>query len=240
MKPFRIILFLLAAAFLALLVSAITGVATALAFCTMLLLLLLAFGQVPAGALSAITDLGDILWGDGDDNMGGLRTEALYCLHSDVETHSEPASRASATTLSQLVTVTADHGFKAGKGWKRCYTTEDKAMVESTIQGEKDGKSFLNKIQLHFPGATAEIMGFIRFIVNAGMYAIGVDAEGRKRMVGTQHWPAKIDAGTITTTETAAGLKGVTFSLVCSSPYPAPIVTAASLVLEEDLSASGS
>jgi hypothetical protein len=185
----------------------------------------------------SMTILADILWDDGADNMGGLRTEAYYCFHSEVETHAAPTARSAATTLQQLSICATDHTFHTGKGWKKIYTTEDTGMVESAVQGEKDGKSFMNKIKLHFPGSGARIQGLIRYGVNAGWYAIGADAEGLKRLVGTQYWPAKLDTATLTTTETAAGRKGVTFELVCSSPYPAPIV-AAELQIESDASES--
>lgn len=186
--------------------------------------------MVEPGSFMLLTD---ILWEDGSDNMGGLRTEAFYCFHSEVQNHAAPNAPGTATALSQLVTCT-DHTFKQGKGWKKIYTTEDTGMVESTLQGEKDGKSFINKIKLHFPGAGLDIMGLIRYGINAGWYAIGVDAEGRRRLVGSQYWPAKLDTSTITTTETAAGLKGVTFELVASCPYPAPVLTGPLQLQPED------
>lgn len=178
----------------------------------------------------AIT-LVNLQWGDGDDNMGGLRTKAYYCLHTEIETFSAPMSRTDATTLADLVTQ-ADHTFVTGKGWKEIYTTEDTGMVDSTMQGEIDGKSWINKIKVHFPGGRAQIMGFLRWIQNAGTHWVGVDAEGYKRLVGSEHWPAKLLASTITTTETAAGRKGATIEAQCSSPFPAPIITA-SLDLED-------
>lgn len=194
---------------------------------------------LPGGSLMTVANLGNVLYDGGADNMGGLRTQAYYCLHSEVLTHSTPPSREDATTLEELVTLSADHTFKSGKGWKKLYNTEDTGMVESTIQGEKDGKSFLNKIKLFYPKAGATAMGFIRFIVNAGLYAVGVDAEGVKRMVGSKHYPAKLDTGSISTTETAAGRKGITFDLICSAPHPALIMDAA-LVIESDDVGSGS
>jgi hypothetical protein len=183
--------------------------------------------QLPVNCLGVVSSIGDVAWGDGDDNMGGIRTQAYFCLHSDVRSdgHQAPATRAAATSLSMLSTISLDLGFKTGKGWKKCYTTEDKAFVESVMQGERDGKSWLTKIQLHFPGNGARIVGLMRLIQNAGCYVLGYDAEGKGRLVGSEHYPAKMDASTITTTETAAGLKGVTFSLMASSPYPAPICT---------------
>lgn len=194
---------------------------------------------VPTGALAVMTNFTNILYDQGGDNMGGLRTIAYWCYHNEVQVHSEPASRDAATTYEELVTISSDHTFFSGKGWKKFYVTEDTGMVESTFQGEKDGKSFINKMKLFHPKAGAKAMGFIRFGINHGFYGIGVDAEGLKRMVGTKHYPAKMDTGSITTTETAAGRKGITFDIVHSSPYPAPIVSAA-LSIEADDVDSGS
>lgn len=190
----------------------------------------------PNGAMAL--NLGNILWGDGDDNMGGIRTMAYYCLHSEIQRggHAAPVARVSATTLEELGTIAADHTFKSGKGWKRLYNTEDSGMVESTMQGEKDGKSWINKAKFFHPGNKSKVLGWMRWIQNAGTYWIGVDAEGSQRMVGSEHYPAKLDTSTITTTETAAGRKGCTFEVTCSSPFPAPIVTATIDIEDDDSS----
>jgi hypothetical protein len=176
----------------------------------------------------AITNIPNVLWGDGDDNMGGLRTICYWALHSDFTTSGHPtpdaATRDDATNIADLVTITTAPTFKSGKGWKKLYVTEDKAMLESAQQGERDGKSFSNKVKLFHPGNSAQVMGLISYINNAGCYFLPTDAEGQKRLIGSEHYPAKINTLTITTAETAAGLKGVTFEAQCSSPRPAPVV----------------
>lgn len=190
--------------------------------------------QLPAHALHL--NLPNILWGDGDDNMGGIRTIAYYCLHSEVARggHAAPIARASATTLADLATLATDHTFKAGKGWKRFYCTEDAGMIDNGMQGEKDGRSWLNKIKLTHPGAKAEAIGFLRWIQNAGTYWIVQDAEGQNRMLGSEFYPAKVDTASITTTETAAGRKAITFEVACSSPYPSPIFTGNPAIEDDD------
>jgi hypothetical protein len=214
--------------------SAVTGLHPLLAVGAMAV-----FGQgaMPPNALAAVTSIGDILWGDGDDNMGGIRTIAHIALHSDVASggHRAPATRAAATNLEELATINTDLGFKEGKGWKQVYCTEDKGLVESAIQGERDGKSWLTRTQLFHPGNKARIVGFMRLVQNAGLYAHVWDAEGLGRLIGSEFYPAKVNTATITTTETAAGLKGVTFEVYCNSPYPAPICT-----FEPALEGSGS
>lgn len=177
----------------------------------------------PMGALQL--NLGNMLWGDGDDNMGGIRTIAYYCLHSEVARggHAAPVAREDATTLAQLGSIAADHTFKSGKGWKRFYTTEDAGMVDSTMQGEKDGRSWVNKIKLTHPGTKEDVIGFMRFVQNAGTYWIAQDAEGRLRMVGSEFYPAKVETANLSTGETAAARKATVFEVTCSSPFPAPV-----------------
>lgn len=159
------------------------------------------------------------------DNMGGLQVTAYYALVSEFDTDgiNTPLGFTDATGLSNLSTISAEHTFLAGKGWKRCYVTEDTAGVECTQQGELDGKSWLNKFTGFHPGNSAQIMGLVRYLNNAGAIFIGVDAEGLQRQVGSKQWPGHLVDGSVTTTTTAAGRKGCTFSIQCSSPYPAPI-----------------
>ncbi len=175
----------------------------------------------------AITNIPDVLWGDGSDNMGGIQTELAWARVTDFTTTGipTPSTLSAATSLSQLASFSTAPTFKSGKGWKRFYCTEDAGMVEVTQQGELDGKSFLNKIKLTHPGGTAELLGFARLTNNAGMVWTAKDAEGLNRMVGNKQYPAKVVANNHSTTETAAGRKALTFEVQCSSPYPAPVVT---------------
>lgn len=231
MKLFRLLLPLFAAAFLNLLLASVLHATVGLPMPAGLALCLAATAllsrvQLPQGALRAISTLPNIAWGDGSDNMGGLRTIAYYALHSEFAAggHPAPAARDAATNLNDLSTITTAPTFTAGKGWKRFYITEDTGMVDSTLQGEKDGRSWLNTFKGLHPGNQEQLLGLFRYIVNAGMYWLGDDAEGSKRLVGSEFYPAKLDTASITTTETAAGRKGTTFEFKCSSPYPAPIV----------------
>lgn len=175
----------------------------------------------------AITNLPSLLWGDGDDNMGGLRTVAYYALHSDFTAsgHPEPAARDAATALNDLVQIDSAPTFNSGKGWKQFYVTEDTSMVESELQGEKDGRSWINKFSGFTPGNKAQLLGFFRYITNAGVYFIGDSAEGTKQLVGSRYWPAKLESAVPTTANTTAGRKGITFEFRHAAPYPAPICT---------------
>ena len=105
----------------------------------------------------AITNIPHILWGDGDDNMGGIRTIVYWALHSDFTAHPTPdaPTRPDAINVADLVTISNAPTFKSGKGWKKLYTTEDSSGFTSGQQGEKDGKSFMNSVKLFHPGANA-------------------------------------------------------------------------------------
>lgn len=183
------------------------------------------FHFMPSG-LFTITVLPDVLWSDGQDNMGSLQTTIYYAKVTDFVAGTglkPPYTQAAATTMTQLGSINGTHVFKSGKNWKRLYATEDTGMVESKQQGELDGKSFKNKISMFYPGARADALGWSRYMNNTGGIYLGLDAEGLMRQVGSAQWPAHLTVADSSTTATAAGRKGTTFEASCSAPYPAPI-----------------
>jgi len=197
-------------------------------------------GFVPLrGRLVVVTNFTSILHTEGSPNMGGLQSRALYCLHQEVDVHAAPTPYADATTVASLATVTTDHTFLSGKGWKHFYSTEDASFQENTAQGEIDGMSFHQKLTLYHPLMGATFMGWLSAMINRGVYFVAKDIEGLKRMVGSKGRPGRIKVVTGTTGGVAADRKGSAFEVHSDSNYPAPIVTAA-LVIESDDVDSGS
>lgn len=182
---------------------------------------------------AAISNLTNILHDEGADNMGGLQTVALYCLHSEVATHAKPKTQAQANSFEELVTVTSDHTFKSGKGWKKFYSTEDASFHANDAQGEIDGMSYHPTATLYHPLMGAKFLGWARHMLNRGSYWVVKDIEGLKRMLGSQGRPARIKVFKATTGTVAADRKGTQFEVHFDSNYPAPIVTA-SLAIESD------
>jgi len=165
-----------------------------------------------------------ILWGDGQQNMGGIQTTCYYAPLSSFASVKTVPSLDTNPSLEASVTITGTHTFKnpATKGFWKLYCTEDAGMLESEGVGEKDGRSFRPRLKVFIPGGQKEAAGFLNWVNNTGGIFLAKDAEGRVRQVGTEQYPAKVEEGSESTTETADGRKGITLTVSCASPGPAP------------------
>lgn len=164
---------------------------------------------------------GDVLWADGQDNMGGLSTIHAYAPVSDFLTINEPPE--DPATFADAAKISAAHVFKPGKGWRKLYTTEDTSGLMDESVGEKDGKSYKNKATLFHPGTKDDLLGMARYLNNTGIILLVQESEGAYRQVGSSRFPAKVDTNTIDTTTTTDGRKGMTAEIGAASHYPAPI-----------------
>ena len=174
-------------------------------------------------------------WDEGQDNMGSIQTTVFYAALSDFE--SLKPINPNPTNFSEAVQISAKHVFKAGKGFKRLYSTEEKGMLEDESVGETDSKSFRNKLKIFHPGTKIQALGFARWANNTGLILLAKEADGQIRQIGSEGFPARIETNNITTGETAEGPKGMTMEASCPSPTPAPIYPFA--IEEEGSSSSG-
>lgn len=166
-----------------------------------------------------------VLWEDGQDNPGGLQTVAFYAPISAFADDGIPQVPANPVAFAEAVEISTDFVFKPGEGFRKLYLTEDTGMMEDESIGERDGKSWRNKMKAFHPGTKAEALGFARWANNTGLIWVVVEADGQKRIVGSEQFPAKIDTNVITTTETTDGRRGQTLESSCASITPAPIYT---------------
>ncbi len=166
-----------------------------------------------------------VLWEDGQDNPGGLQTVAFYAPISVFTDDGIPEVAADPITFAAGVEISVDFQFRLGQGFRKMYLTEDTGMGEDESIGERDGKSWRNKMKGFHPGTKSEALGWARWANNTGLIWVIVEADGQKRIVGSRQYPAKIDTNIITTTETADGRRGQTFESSAASKTPAPVYT---------------
>lgn len=181
----------------------------------------------------------NILWEDGQENMGSIRTVVFWALHGDIANFPSIPSLSGLSNLEDAAKLTGDFTFSdVSKKFGKLYCTEDTGMVESEGVGEKDGRSFKNRLKIFHPGSEAQALGFLRLINNSGGVFIAENAEGVKYVVGSEHFPAKVIEGSFTTTETSDGRKGFTMTVECASRMPAPIFEGNFPVIGEDSSSA--
>lgn len=166
-------------------------------------------------------EFGDLLHGDGVRNMGSLGRTIYYCRVS--ECANIPAIKAEASDMDDIAIISDNITFNTGFGWKKMHATQDTGMLECAPQGDIDGVSFRNAVTFNHPGNKAAALGFVSKVANTDLLLLVFDAEGNKRLVGSELYPAKYDPGAagITTGQTAADKKGLTMAFFANSPVPA-------------------
>ncbi|MGV3588593.1 MAG: hypothetical protein ACO1OF_16425 [Adhaeribacter sp.] len=161
--------------------------------------------------------LKDLLWEEGTDNMGGLHGEILCCPASDVEIIPAPAADSQ--------TVATDIKCKLGKKFTRIYFTLDTAKLDDTEVGERDCASFENSLEWFTPGTSDELLYLKRKLNNGGFIYIVEDNNGVKRIVGSKHYPAYREPGSVNSGAGPKDKRGATFKVKSAAPHAAYIYT---------------
>jgi len=185
---------------------------------------LLAAGLMPLPNGILMFNFANLTWTDGTENMGGLQTIGYYALVDDIDNFPELPSNPS--TAAEEVTLEASPGFtmKADKYFYKIYSTQETSEVVDENQGEPDGQSFVHRAEIFFPGTTAEALAFAKNVNNSNMVFIFLEADGKRRVIGSRAFPAKCKP-TFTTGKATADRKGMTMEIMSYGYTPAPLYT---------------
>lgn len=156
-------------------------------------------------------ELDDLIWPNGRDNDGGIASEHYYALIDDVATW--PTVPANPLNFADKATLLGNFVMKPGKTFKRIYCTLEKGELSSTQVGERDGKSYETMGTLHFPGNSAELLGFLEHLKNSNILLVVRELMGTFRVLGGQYLPANIESSEVKTGMAVADLKGATFTI---------------------------
>lgn len=186
-------------------------------------------------------EIQDIDHVDGENNTGGLQIELKYAKLSDIQTLPVPVKTdpTGTGTFDQLATISADVIFKPGKTYKTITVTLETGKIDSELQGEVDGKSFMNKLSFTIPGSKAKTLGFASFAKNSSFIFWPTEVDGNIRQLGTEGYPAKMESAPITTGAKTADFKAGVFTFISAGNAPSPIFTGR-FKHDDDGSGSGS
>lgn len=145
-------------------------------------------------------------------NHGGL-VEAFFCLRKEVDLTQWPAL-ATEAGIDTLAKIEADVVFTTGGRWYKFYVTPETAAQMSELAGERDGKSFANKVDGFFPGDKAMQRGFFKLLSYEDVYLAVRNAEGEMILVGDEYNACHLDTGNGTTGAARADRRGITLSFV--------------------------
>jgi hypothetical protein len=144
----------------------------------------------------------------GSSNAPGLKKKVLYAPISKFTTIAVPTTQETGEATD--VTISGDHTFEIGEGFRTMYTTLDTGKLMSESIGERDGKGHNTKIECFHPGTKAEAVAFSKICQNEEFIVLVEGLDGQYYQVGTEKLGAEMvsnfDSGTV-----SSGRKGFSF-----------------------------
>lgn len=170
-------------------------------------------------------DFVDLDHEDGSDNTAGIQQYIYAAPFAWIQTLPKPIVDDSTGSgeFADLVTITDNIVMKAGRAFKKIYVTLEAGELKSELQGEMDGKSFLNSVEFFMPGSKAEVEGFRQWAKNSSLIFLVPEVDGQVRMLGHAGYPAKLVTNPGTTGKETSSRKGSTFTFQSARKGPAPI-----------------
>lgn len=167
-------------------------------------------------------DLGKTdLMSDGN-NIGGNEQTIYIGISSDVATWA--TLPASPTDLDDVAVLENTFAFNVGKKFFTFYTTDESVELLNEEQGEVDGMSYKHIVNFFLPGAAKRLLGFLTKANNEQFVIIVKDTQGRYRVIGSEMFPARKQAGGgITSGKVTGDRKGSDLSFYSYGNTPAPI-----------------
>ena len=169
----------------------------------------------------------DVIYGDGQENMGGIKKIAYIGLVSAFSSIAKPV--ASPMSYADTVTIATAHVLAAGKKVIKCYVMYDKSGIASPSQGGRKMKSSKPKVTLVYPGNDAAIIGLVNILKNSDclIFVQPEDDSAPFIQIGTEDLPATLTTFNVNTGTAPDGDKGVTLEFEAPSRAPYYIYTAA-------------
>ena len=186
---------------------------------------ILSLGLMPQPQGVLMFNWASLTWGDGEKNMGGLKTIGYFAPVNDVlnfpELPADPQTAADEVTLESVIGFT----MLTTKQFFELYSTMETAQVIDEPQGEPDGMSFVHKATMFYPGTKVDALAFAANVNNAGMVFILEEASGgNRRVIGSKAFPAKCKV-TVDTGKATADRKGTSMEITSYGYTPAPLYT---------------
>ncbi|NKI28253.1 hypothetical protein HCG49_16995 [Arenibacter sp. 6A1] len=154
-------------------------------------------------------------------------TEIYVGLLRDFETLTEPKGKYgtdAATTLAELVEISAPHTFKVGFGFTKVKAIQESVILETAQLGNKPSPVQENKMTFQMLGSDAEILGFKRHVKGEDLIVLGKEfASGNVRQIGSAKYAAAVIESTSKIDGTVEGENATTFVVQDKQMYDAPI-----------------
>lgn len=160
---------------------------------------------------------------------GFTHGEVYVAFLSDFDAIVEPKDKDgldAATTLEELVTISADHTFKVGKGFIKVKAIQESIKLETAQIGLKPQPVMENKLTFKMLGSKADILGFKRFIKGEDIIVIAKEfGTGQLRQIGSPRYAGSVSEGSGLIDGVIEGENTSTFVIQDKQMYDAAIYT---------------
>ena len=128
-------------------------------------------------------------------NMGGIPQVVYFCLLADVLSWpTEPKSSEADISLEKMGELVGDLKLKTGKKLYSFYITDDEGKLDFEGVGEKDGKSFVEKLRIYNPGLQSKLLGFLNLAKNESLVFLVPDCNDNYFLMGDSLRGATLDS----------------------------------------------
>lgn len=130
---------------------------------------------------------------------GFTHTEVYIAKLADFDVMTQPKDKEGANAainLGELVTITADHTFLAGKGFTKVKAIQESIKLETAQIGTKQQPVMENKLTFQMLGSKSDILGFKRWVKGEDVIVLATEfGTGQIRQIGSPRYAGSLLEG---------------------------------------------
>lgn len=165
--------------------------------------------------------------GESCEPVAGIVSVVNIAPHSDFTLINDPKDLCGddeALTVEELVTISVDHTFTAGKGFTKINGIEETGGVLTTMIGEKGRRLFQNVLTIQVAGSTATLKGWLRQVKNMKVIVLVEEfGSGNVVQIGNKRLPATFEGIEAALEAVIEGNNSVSLTIQDKSKWPAAI-----------------
>lgn len=161
----------------------------------------------------------------GQKVIPGIRNHVFAIAKRDIVKWPElPDVSTESVDLAKLGTYTGDFTLVAEKKWLKIDLAMNKGNIECETQGDRPGRTFLNKLTAAYPGTSAQATGFCRLAIDDDMVFLVPQRDGQYRVLGNEMFETDVKPA-LSTGEGIDTAGGTNIEINVTDICPAPFYT---------------
>lgn len=157
-----------------------------------------------------------------ETTAGGIVTELLYALKTDVETFPDKEQYSTRTVLSGHIDTANGENIvmKHGKRMFKMNVKKNSAELKYAMQGESGSRSFKTTLEVYAPSMRATVLGFLAETANQELIILAKTRSGDWHLIGDADEGVEYESAEAATGKNGSDANGVTitFSTTCAAP----------------------